>query len=134
MNLEKSNVPILIVEDEVIVAMMFKLKLENMGYSNSFFVSKGIEAVRMTQELSPALILMDIHLKGDMDGVESVEMIRKRSDVPVIFVTGDFSKETKERVLGLQPYAYLQKPFMDEELDNLIRSMLSSSSFMVIPS
>ncbi len=134
MDLKKNNVPILIVEDEFIVAMMFKLKLEKMGYSNSFFVSKGIEAVSVARDLNPGLILMDIHLKGGMDGVESVEAIRKRSSVPVIFVTGDSSKETRKRVQGLQPYAYLLKPFMDEELEDLIHSMLSPSSFLLIPS
>lgn len=113
---------ILIVEDEMIVAMMIKLKLLDMGYNFAGHATSGEDAVRMVEDKKPDLIIMDIYLKGKMDGIEAATEILKSNIVPIIFLTGDSSRETRARASTANPVGYLQKPFMDEELEYIIES------------
>ena len=78
---------ILIVEDEPIVAKDIQVSLQRLGYRVPATATSGEEAIRKTKESQPDLILMDIVLKGKMDGVETVKQIRKQYDVPVIYLT-----------------------------------------------
>ncbi|WP_135612327.1 response regulator [Methanococcoides sp. AM1] len=113
---------ILIVEDEMIVAMMIKLKLLDMGYKFAGHATSGEDAIRMVEEEKPDLIIIDIYLKGKMDGIDAATEILKSHIVPVIFLTGDPSRETRSRASIANPVGYLQKPFMDEELEYIIES------------
>ncbi|AKB85017.1 MULTISPECIES: response regulator [Methanococcoides] len=113
---------ILIVEDEMIVAMMIKLKLLDMGYGFAGHATTGEDAIKMVKEVKPDLIIMDIFLKGKMDGIDAASEILKSYVVPIIFLTGDSSKETRTKASIANPVGYLQKPFMDEELEYVIES------------
>lgn len=113
---------ILIVEDEMIVAMMIKLKLLDMGYKFAGHATSGEDAIRMVEEEKPDLIIIDIYLKGKMDGIDAATEILKSHIVPIIFLTGDPSKDTRIRASIANPVGYLQKPFMDEELEYIIES------------
>ena len=115
---------ILIVEDEMIVAMMIKLKLLEMGYKIAGHAVSGEQALIMMNEKAPDLIIMDIFLKGKLDGIETALEIENRYSVPIIFLTGDSSNETTTRASFANPVGYLQKPFMDEELEYVIRSAM----------
>ncbi len=81
------NAKLLVVEDESIVARDIQNRLRNLGYDVPAIVAYGDRAVDMAADLRPDLVLMDIFLKGDMDGIKAAELIRARYDIPVIFLT-----------------------------------------------
>jgi PAS domain S-box-containing protein len=111
-----SNAKILIVEDEFIVAAEIKRKLENWNFNVPAIVSSGEEAIRMSNKLNPDLILMDIVLKGDMDGIAATEKINDILDVPVIYLTAYGNNNIINRAVSTKPYAYILKPFEENEL------------------
>ena len=107
---------ILIVEDERIVAMDLQNSLKNLGYVIAGQADRGEDAVTFAQELHPDLILMDIGLKGETDGIEAAAQIRARYDLPVIFLTAFANQSTLERARQSEPYGYVLKPFEEHEL------------------
>lgn len=108
---------ILVVEDEVLVARDIKSRLGRMGYEVLGMATKGVEAVEKALSLRPDLVLMDIHLADDVDGVEAAVRIRETYDVPVIFCTAYSNEETLERAMVTTPYGYVLKPFDNRELE-----------------
>ena len=110
------KVQVLIVEDEAIIAMILRHTLEAMGYSAIGEVSTGEEAVSMVSQLRPELVLMDIGLGGEMDGIEAAAQIRGQFDIPVVYVTAYVSGETLGRAEITEPSGYLIKPFDSEML------------------
>ncbi|WP_440952667.1 response regulator [Methanococcoides sp. FTZ1] len=121
------NKKIVVVEDELIVGMMIKLKLEKMGYNVVGFASRGAKAISMVGSIHPDLILMDIRLKGGMDGIATAMKIRESYTIPIVFITADSSKETRERADLVGHQGYLTKPFMDEDLGNIVHSVFYNS-------
>jgi diguanylate cyclase (GGDEF)-like protein len=102
---------ILIVEDERIVARDLSMTLEEMGYVVCATVRSSTEALHQTAALHPDLVLMDIRIKGDSDGVEVAAELKRRHHVPVIFLTGSTDEETLQRAFRTEPDGYLPKPF-----------------------
>ncbi|MFH1942844.1 MAG: PAS domain S-box protein [bacterium] len=117
---DEGSVRILLVEDESLIAEDIKSVLKQLGYSVLPAVSSGEEAVRKAEELKPDLILMDILLSGEMDGVTATEIIRSRSDIPIIYLTAHADEGTLERAKKTEPYGYILKPFHDQELKSVI--------------
>ena len=107
---------LLIVEDEAIVAMDIESKLEDSGYSVIGVAQCGEDAVQMAYEKSPDLILMDINLQGDMDGVAAAKHIRERRTIPVVFLTAMGDKDTLQRAKITEPLGYVLKPFNERDL------------------
>lgn len=107
---------VLIVEDERIVAADLAQRLDRMGYRISGSVASGEEAVESVREELPDIILMDIMLKGRMDGVEAASLIRRKHDIPVIFLTAYSEDSTFQRAKDAEPHAYLLKPFNENDL------------------
>ncbi len=107
---------ILIVEDENIVALDMRMRLESMGYRVVDVVDSGSMAVERAASLAPDLVLMDIKLKGDQDGIDAAGLLRERTEVPVIFVTAFTDERTLERAKRASPYGYIIKPFHEREL------------------
>jgi CheY-like chemotaxis protein len=110
------NLKIMVVEDEGIIAQNLKNILTNLGYTVPAIATTGPEAIRMAEITFPDLILMDVMLKGDMNGVEAAEEILKHSDVPIIYVTAYSNNEILEKAKVTRPYGYIVKPFKSEEL------------------
>lgn len=108
---------ILIVEDEILVARDIKARLTRMGYDVLDMASKGAEAIEKALRLRPDLVLMDINLRDDIDGVDAAITIREQYDVPVIFCTAYSNEETLERAKISEPYGYVLKPFDNRELE-----------------
>ncbi|MBP1945232.1 methanogen output domain 1-containing protein [Methanobacterium petrolearium] len=108
---------ILVVEDEAIVAMGIKQKLEELDYQVIDIVYTGEDAVKTALETEPDLILVDIVLKGNMDGIEAASKIRKQLDVPIIYLTAYSDEEVLERARRTEPYGYIIKPFKKSELN-----------------
>ncbi|MDA1299044.1 MAG: EAL domain-containing protein [Proteobacteria bacterium] len=112
-----SNNSILVVEDEVLVARDIKARLTRMGYDVVGVSGKGKDAIHKALTLRPDLILMDINLRDDIDGVEASIRIRAEYDVPVIFCTAYSNEETLQRAKISDPYGYVLKPFDNRELE-----------------
>ncbi|MCB9136614.1 MAG: diguanylate cyclase [Anaerolineales bacterium] len=111
-----SKANILIVEDEQIVAMDLQSSLEICGFSIVGQASRGDDAMQKVAELRPDLIMMDIGLKGDIDGIEAATQIRQQFNLPVIFLTAFANQSTVERARTAEPYGYILKPFEEREL------------------
>ncbi|NWJ48382.1 MAG: PAS domain S-box protein [Chloroflexi bacterium] len=118
---------ILVVEDEEIVAASIKRTLMALDYSVLAMVSSGEEAVKSVTKNRPDLVLMDIILKGKMDGVETASQIHAIYDIPVIYLTAYSDDATLERAKITLPYAYILKPFDDRELKVAIELALHKS-------
>lgn len=110
------DIKILVVEDENIIALNIKKKLKSFGYTVPAIVSTAEDAIKMTEITFPDLILMDVMLKGEMDGVQAIEEIRKKFDIPVIYLTAYSDDEVLERAKLTQPYGYIVKPFKANDL------------------
>ncbi|MCA9426166.1 MAG: response regulator, partial [Candidatus Omnitrophica bacterium] len=111
------NAKILVVDDEIIIARELEMRLEGLGHQVVGIASSGPEAVQMANEKVPDLILMDIVLKGDMDGIEAATEIRRNRNIPVLYVTAYTDKETLERAAITEPFGYIVKPFSERELE-----------------
>jgi PAS domain S-box-containing protein len=120
--MEKAN--ILIIEDERIVARDIQHSLENLGYTVSVIVSSGEKAVEKAAKTRPDLVLMDIRLKGKMNGVEAAEQIRALLNIPVIYLTAYADDETLQRARITEPFGYILKPFEERELHSAIQIAL----------
>lgn len=115
---------ILIVEDEGLVAKDVQNRLISQGYGISGWVISGEEAIVEVEKTSPDLVLMDIHLKGAVDGIEAAEQIRIKYDIPVIFVTALADDETLERAKATGPFGFIIKPFSERNLHSTIEIAL----------
>jgi PAS domain S-box-containing protein len=107
---------ILIVEDESIVARDVQLVLTNLGYTVLAVASSGKAAIRKTAELRPDLVLMDIMLQGELDGIQAAQQIHTLYDVPIIFLTAYADEKILQRAKITEPFGYILKPFEEKEL------------------
>ncbi len=125
---DKPNRPvalsILVVEDEVIVAEHLALTLQGLGYHIVGKVSTGEEAIQRTEELKPDLVLMDIRLAGEIDGIQASEQIRARFDIPIIFLTAHTESDVISRAKVSEPYGFLAKPISHKALKTTIEMAL----------
>ena len=119
---------ILIVEDEAIVALENKMNLSSLGHNVIAIISSAENALSSFHENIPDLILLDIKLKGAMDGIEASHEIRKHSSVPVIFITGNSDSRTLQRISEISNVTCLQKPILLNELTNAVNTMLRIDS------
>jgi CheY-like chemotaxis protein len=118
------NAKIMIVEDENIVAMGIKSKLESLGYSVPCTASSAEDAIRKADLFYPDLVLMDILLKGEGDGIVAGDYIRKNFNIPVIYLTAYTDEDTLERAKLTDPAGYISKPFKVEDLHTNIEIAL----------
>jgi PAS domain S-box-containing protein len=107
---------ILVVEDEVIVARTIASQLNQLGYMVTGTASSGKVAIAKASTTQPEIVLMDIILKGEMDGIDAASYIREHLDIPVIYLTAYGDDNTLERAKITQPFGYLVKPFTIKDL------------------
>ena len=115
-NLIMEKARILIVEDETIIAMEIASQLQSLGYEVISIVDTGEKAIQKAEEDKPDLILMDIRIKGEMDGIETAEIIRSQFGIPVVFSTAYANEERLDRAKLTQPFGYLLKPIQERDL------------------
>ena len=111
-----NEIKIGIVEDELLIAENIKLTLDEIGYQTSEPVSNYDDALKMIKEQKPDLVLLDINLGGEKDGIDIAQQINEDYHLPFIFLTANSDKTTVGRAKEVKPYAYLVKPFTQEEL------------------
>ena len=117
---EKKN--ILIVEDEFIIAMLIEKQVNRLGYQVVDKVTTGELAIKVVQDKPCDLILMDIKIIGDLDGIETMTEIRKFSEVPVIYITGNSDPLTRQKAFETNPSGYIIKPIEMEILRTSINN------------
>lgn len=115
---------ILIVEDEYITSEALKIVVEDMGYYAMKPVSSGEEAIKKATEKRPDLVLMDISLQGEMDGIEAADKIISELNIPVIYITAHSSRDTVDRACKTAFSDYIVKPFIKEDLKEKIEVTL----------
>jgi two-component system, response regulator PdtaR len=121
------TVNVLIVEDELFVAESIRLTLLKLGYNTTSIVLSGEDAIKKADEERPDVVLMDIGLKGDIDGIEAADEIYSRFQIPVIYLTAYSDLKTRERAKQTKNFGYLLKPFTKELLDSAILKSLDSN-------
>lgn len=119
---------VLIVEDDMLLSMVEERLVKKLGFDVIGKATNGAEAVEKSQELSPDIIIMDISLKGEMDGIETMEAIRKSSGVPVIYLSGSSDRYNLERAKKTGFTDYLTKPVTSGDLKEPLISALHSKS------
>ncbi len=107
---------IMVVEDELVVSKSIQITLRDLGYQVSSSVTSGEEAIKKAEEEKPDLILMDIALKGKMDGIEAAEWIHASLNIPIIFLTAYSDDKKLQRAKETEPFGYMVKPFQNREL------------------
>jgi len=116
---------ILIVEDEAIVAVDIQKTLQKLDYEVLAIAFSGEEALRKTEELHPDVVLMDIVLRGQMDGIEAAQQIHERFGIPSIFMTG-YSEEIIKQLNAGNPFLSVIKPVDEKELHTTILKALKA--------
>jgi signal transduction histidine kinase/CheY-like chemotaxis protein len=115
---------LLIVEDESIVAKDIQRRLKNLGYTVAGIATAGDTAIQQAEALKPDLVLMDIMLKGNMDGVDTAQQIRARLGIPVVYLTAHSDEGTLQRAKLTGPFGYVLKPFEERDLHTTIEIAL----------
>lgn len=111
---------ILIVEDDMIIAANISLQLSKLGYDVTGIESRGEDAINHALDNHPDIILMDIHLKGVIDGVETAKLIQKKADIPLIYLTANSDEASFQKAKETHPYAFISKPFNKLNLERTI--------------
>jgi signal transduction histidine kinase/DNA-binding response OmpR family regulator len=116
-----SGKKVLIVEDDAIISNFIQIKLEEVGYQIPAKARCATEAIEMARRFLPDLILMDVMLEGEIDGIQAVEEITKELDIPVIYLTASSDEKTINRLMKTEPHGFLIKPFDDRILYSAIQ-------------
>lgn len=109
--MEKESIRVLIVEDDMIIGANLSLMLSSLGYEVSGLVPRGEEALVHVRDNPPQLLLLDINLKGSLDGIETAKAVQKLLDIPIVYLTANSDDATFERAKQTQPKAFITKPF-----------------------
>lgn len=123
------EVDILIVEDEIILAMAIELSLQEMDYNVSGIETTGQDAIEHAKIHHPDIVLMDINLKNSISGIEAATQIWKRFNIPIIFLTSYHDDKTMKETLECEPYGYLIKPCQDADLKVAITTALHKHKY-----
>src|SRR6056297_49917 len=109
--MEKNKIRILIVEDDMIIGANVSLLLTNLGYEVTGLVPRGEEALVHARENPPHILLLDINLKGNLNGVDTAKAIQKHADIPIVYLTANSDTATFELDKETRPKAFITKPF-----------------------
>jgi len=120
--MEKTH--ILVVEDERLVALDLQMCLEGLGYMVPAVVCSGKNALKKVKELTPDLVLMDIVLEDELNGIRIADMIRSRFDIPVVYVSAYVDEKRIMEAKRTEPFGYILKPFNEKELQVVIEIAL----------
>ncbi len=114
------RVKILIVEDEMIIAANISLQLTTLGYEVTGILPRGEEALIHVKQNKPDIVLMDIQLKGELDGVDTARLMQQEYDIPIIYLTANADETNFAKAKETHPYAFISKPFKNLDLQRAI--------------
>lgn len=121
------NISVGIVEDEGIVVMDLKRSLKSSGFNILFSVDSGKEALKKLETIKPDIVLMDIYLKGDENGIETAEIIEEKFGIPIIFVTAYNEDVFSKSLIKLNNFKFIKKPFEYSVLNSAIEELMNKS-------
>lgn len=121
----KTNTKFLIVEDEMIIGANISLQLTNLGYEVIGIIPRGEEVILFLEGNQPDVILMDINLKGELDGVETAKRIQHEHNIPIIYITANADEVNFNRAKDTKPQAFISKPFKKLDLQRAVELTLS---------
>jgi CheY-like chemotaxis protein len=119
---------ILLVEDERLIAKDLERRLRRLGYDVVALVATGPDAIHQALEHRPDVVLMDIRLQGQMDGIEAATFIRTHLNIPLVYMSAYVDDETLARASATRPVGYLRKPFSERQLQITIEGALSNGT------
>ena len=119
-------IKILLVEDEMIIAAKISMQLTELGYEVTAILPRGEEAITHVKENKPDMVLLDIQLKGQIDGIETAMQIKKIADIPILFITANADEATFNRAKEAKPAAFISKPFKQVDLQRSIELAINS--------
>jgi len=111
---------ILIVEDEMIIAANLSLELTSLGYEVTGIIPRGEEALMHIRENQPDILLLDIQLKGEIDGIDVATQMQKDFDIPIIYLTANTDDAYFNRAKETKPHAFISKPFKKRDLQRAL--------------
>ncbi len=111
---------ILVIEDEMIIAANVSLQLTNLGYEVTAIIPRAEEVLPVIRVNQPDILLLDINLKGDIDGIDLAHLIQKEYKIPIIFLTANSDETHFNRAKAVNPYAFISKPFKKLDLQRAI--------------
>jgi len=128
-SLYKHDTSVLIVEDEIVLAMGMEYSLEEFGYEVTGIVTTADSAIEHAEKNKPDIILMDIKLKGEKSGIDAAKLIWSYYKIPIVFLTSYSDDKTIKKAMDSEPYGYLIKPCRDEELKVAIETALHKHNY-----
>ncbi|MBS4063330.1 MAG: response regulator [Chitinophagaceae bacterium] len=120
-----TSVKILVVEDEMIIGAKISMQLTSLGYEVTGILPRGDEALLHLEQNKPDIVLLDIQLKGTMDGIETAKQIHQKYHIPIIYVTANSDEATFNRAKTTRPFAFIAKPFKQLDLQRAIELTIS---------
>lgn len=123
--MKETAAKILIIEDEMLIGANISLQLSKLGYVVIGIIPRGEEAILFLKENRPDIILMDINLKGKLDGIETAQHIQKEYETPIIYLTANADEAHFNRAKSTKPYAFISKPFKKLDLQRSIELTLN---------
>ena len=124
----EDKIKVLIVEDEMIIGAKISLTVEQMGYQVSGIIPRGEEAIVNVESNQPDIILMDINLSGELDGIETAKRIKEKYNIPIIYLTANADDSHFDRAKETKPEAFISKPYRTKELSRVIELALSRAN------
>lgn len=118
-------ITVLIVEDEMLIGANISLQLTQLGYKVNGIVPRGEEALEKIRNQQPDIVLLDINLKGDIDGIDTALLMQKEYDIPIIYLTANADEANFNRAKTTNPYAFISKPFKKLDLQRAIELTIS---------
>jgi DNA-binding LytR/AlgR family response regulator len=116
---------LLIVEDDMIIGAKISMQLTTLGYEVTGIIPRGEEAIRHVEDNKPDIVLLDINLKGTLDGIETAQKMLKMGDIPIIYITANTDEATFNRAKETRPYAFISKPINNRDLQRAIELTVS---------
>lgn len=118
--MNNENVKILIVEDDMIIGAKISMQLTNLGYEVTGIIPRGEEAIVHVAQNKPDIVLLDINLKGEIDGIATATKMQETANIPIIYVTANTDEATFNRAKETRPYAFIGKPIKNLDLQRAI--------------
>jgi CheY-like chemotaxis protein len=119
-----STETILIVEDNLLVATSLRIILETSGHQVLPFARSGARALELAVAHSPDLVLMDINLEGELDGIDTASRLKEELDIHVVYISGYMDDETSQRAASTAPLGYIKKPYGPDDVQRTIKRAL----------
>lgn len=121
----ETRIKILVVEDEMIIGAKISMQLTNLGYEVTGILPRGEEAILQIRENKPDILLLDIHLNGKLNGIETARLLQQTDNIPVIYLTANSDEATFNLAKSTRPQAFISKPFKQIDLQRAIELTIS---------